>query len=194
MNQDFWRDRWAEKKIGFHEGAPNALLSSHIDALKGCKRVLVPLAGRAVDIIFLRDRGHEVVGVEFVQQAIDEMGPMDGITMVCSDFFAVTPEKVGTFDAIYDRAAMVAIDPALRDNYAATCRALLKPDAPTLLVAFAYDQSRANGPPWSLDRAAIDRHFAGRAIEALESRAVPAPGSLGAAGVTDVSETLYRIV
>ena len=194
VEREFWEERWADGRIGFHEGKPNELLAAHIKALEGRKRVLVPLAGRAIDMVFLRDHGHEVVGVEFVQKAIDDMGTLDGITMVCADFFDVTPERVGTFDAIYDRAAMVAIDPALRAKYVATCRRLLKDGAPTLLVAFSYDQSIASGPPWSVNRAAVDTLFAGRTIEVLAERAVPPPGSLGAAGVTDVRETLYRIL
>lgn len=190
MAQEFWTEKWAQNKTAFHEGKPNELLAAHVDVLAGRTRVLVPLAGKSVDMLFLRDRGHEVVGVEYVQQAIDEFGAVPGVTMVCADYFTLRSEQVGTFDAIYDRAAMVAIDPADRGRYVATCRALLREGAPMLLVAFSYDQTRANGPPWSIDRAAVDALFAGWSITELATHAVPAPGSLGA---IDVQETLYLL-
>ena len=34
--------------------------------------MLVPLCGKAIDMAFIADMGHEVVGVEGVRQAIDE--------------------------------------------------------------------------------------------------------------------------
>lgn len=210
----FWNDRWAQQKIGFHQGKPNELLVGNIAALEGERdklRILVPLAGKAEDLWWLAARGHEVVGVEFVMQAVQdffaargldigkhehELGPFraftaHGVTMLCEDIFAITREAVGSFDAIYDRAALVAIEPSERARYVETCRALSKPDARTLLISLAYDQSRAPGPPWSLDGAAIEALYGN--ADALQSHTVAPPPRLADAGVQAMEETAYLV-
>ena len=70
MEPDFWRARWSEGRIGFHEGAPNAHLRQNLDVLAGARRVLVPLCGKAEDLAFLAASGREVVGVELVEDAV----------------------------------------------------------------------------------------------------------------------------
>src|SRR4051812_16271005 len=111
-DHSFWNGRWAQKQIGFHEGKPNELLVAHVARIEsaGTKlRILVPLAGKAADLAWLAARGHEVVGVEFVRQAIEELfaetKDATGLTMICDDFFAVHSDTAGRFDVIYDRAA-----------------------------------------------------------------------------------------
>jgi thiopurine S-methyltransferase len=211
----FWQERWDRGEIGFHEGAPNDLLVAHIGALERDRaerlRVLVPLAGKAEDSWWLADRGHEVVGVEFVMEALEAfyssrgidlrqhehaLGSLraftaGGVTMLCDDFFAVTPAAVGTFDAIYDRAALVALEPSTRARYVELCRALCKPDARVLLIAFTYDQTKAPGPPWSLDRATVEALWG--PVTPLQTRASPPSGRLAAAGVESLAETAYLV-
>jgi thiopurine S-methyltransferase len=69
MNED-WIGRWRDGRIGFHEGRPNGLLERHADRLSGCRRVLVPLCGKAEDMAWLAARGHEIVGVELAEAAV----------------------------------------------------------------------------------------------------------------------------
>lgn len=196
MEHEFWNSRWAAKQTAFHEGKPNELLAAHVSRLG--KRVLVPLCGKSVDLAFLAEQGHEVVGVEFVQQAIDEYFEEGGdrrVTMICDDIFNITPERVGRFDAIYDRAALVALEPSTRERYVAACRALLTPSATTghFLIGFGYDQTITAGPPWSVDEATVRTLFADRTIEVLQTHQVPAPGRLGQAGLKSIDETAYFI-
>ena len=212
--REFWSERWSLGQTGFHEGAPNDLLVKHIARIEGVKaraRVLVPLSGKAVDLRWLAERGHEVVGVEFVDEAVraffDEqrLQPVasqiggaralsaGGVTLVCGDFFDVASEALGRFDVVYDRAALVAIAPPLRAPYVERCRARLAEGGVTFLVAFAYDQSLASGPPFSIDtemvRALYSSHFT--TIETLETRATPASKRLADAGIPALMETAY---
>ena len=53
MTHELWRSRWAEGRIGFHEGRTNAFLAKFIDRFKGRERILVPLCGKADDMAFL---------------------------------------------------------------------------------------------------------------------------------------------
>ncbi len=209
---EFWSAKWSEGQIGFHEGVPNDLLVAHVGVLereRGPLRVLAPLAGKAEDLAWLAARGHEVVGVEFVAQAIEaffaarrveprrhalgsfEAFTADRVTMVCADFFALTAEALGRFDAIYDRAGLVAVDPSLRTRYVEVCRSLCRGDARGLLVALAYDQSKAEGPPWSLDGAMVQSLWPG--ATPLQTRQVGTAPRLAEAGVPHFEETAYAI-
>ena len=66
----FWFDRWREGQIGFHEGKPNPHLSQYAGELGAGKRVLVPLCGKAEDLVFLASLGHTVIGCELVEDAV----------------------------------------------------------------------------------------------------------------------------
>jgi thiopurine S-methyltransferase len=214
LGRGFWSERWRQGAIGFHEGAANDLLVASVAELergRGKLRILVPLAGKADDMAWLADRGHEVVGVEFVIDAVEaffaargvdlgsivtRLGSLDafahgGVTMLCQDFFRLTAEDIGNFDALYDRAALVAVEPAMRARYVEVCRALCKPDARALVIAMSYDQSKTGGPPWSCDRDQVLALFPN--ARALQTRSVPTSPRLTAAGVPALEETAYLV-
>ena len=90
MNPDFWESRWREGQIGFHEGAPNVFLNEHVAKLGASRRVLVPLCGKSEDLAFLAARGHAVVGVELVDDAVRAFFAEHGLTPT------VTPRGVLT--------------------------------------------------------------------------------------------------
>lgn len=175
MERSFWEERWREGRIGFHEGAPNKFLSRHAPRLAG--RVLVPLCGKAEDLAFLASRGHDVVGVELVEDAVraffTEHGvtptvtARDGlveyragsITIFAGDVFATTRAVVGDLDAVYDRAALVALPPELRPRYVDHLRTLVAVGTPGLLVTLEYEQERMPGPPFAVLEAEVRTHY-----------------------------------
>jgi len=205
MSFEEWNQRWEQDRIGFNEGQPNAFLVKHAAKFGKPRRILVPLAGKAADMHWLSGKGFDVVGIEFVQKAIDaffketakvatphRLGAhdafyADGVTLVHADIFDVTPETIGHFDAVYDRAALVALDPSQRLAYAKRCRELLTPGGGILLIGFSYDQTQREGPPWSVDQAAVHETYAGMTIEVLETRGVPE------SKITGLEETVYWI-
>ena len=219
LGPEFWKRRWEDKQTGFHEGAPNALLAAHAARLDARPsearaeplRVLVPLAGKAVDMKWLAERGSQVVGVEVYWGAVraffdeQELAPpvvgiderrslsANGVTLVCADIFDITPAMLGTFDAVYDRAALVALEPSTRARYVATLRKMLAEHGVIFLVAFAYDQTKTQGPPWSIDEATVRSLYAPAQIEILEKRAVSASKRLADAGVPTLEETAYLV-
>lgn len=173
MDPEFWRARWQEGKIGFHEGKPNALLAQFAARLDGMRRVLVPLCGKSDDLAYLASLGHEVVGIELVADAVRaffvEHGltpsvdgarySAAGITLIAANVFEVTRADTGPIDAIYDRAALVALPPETRLQYIAHLRALAG-NVPGLLVAIEYPQDLMPGPPFSVPDAEVRTHFA----------------------------------
>lgn len=185
MDPAFWRSRWQDGRIAFHEGRPNSYLERHADQLAGRRRVFVPLCGKTEDLAFLASQGHEVIGVELVEDAvraffsehqitpaITQRGELvefaaPPITLLAGDFFATSAETLGAFDAIYDRAALVALPEDLRTRYVAHLRALAPPGTRIILLAFEYDQSKMSGPPFSVDEHAVRQLYKGAAIEVL---------------------------
>ena len=208
----YWRQRWETGQTAFHEGKPNDLLVEHAALLAGAARVLVPLAGKSHDLHALAAAGHDVVGVEGVELACrqffdearlpyTEAAPGrfrargGRIELVRANFFDAARIGLGTFDAVWDRAALIAVDPADRARYADVIRALVRPRGRVLVVTFAYDQSLFAGPPWSLDAAALRALFLPRGFVAtpVAAGAVAPNEKLRAAGVRDIREELVLL-
>lgn len=176
MESSFWRERWQEGKIGFHEGKPNTFLAEHLGRVSG-RRVFVPLCGKTEDLAYLAAQGRDVVGVELVEDAVRAYfaehaiepqvrahgeitaytaGPL---TILAGDLFAVTPKLVGPIDAIYDRAALIALPQEMRATYIAHVRALAGVNTPVLLVALEYPQDQMEGPPFSVSDPEVRTHY-----------------------------------
>lgn len=54
------------------------------------------------------------------------------------------------FDAVWDRASLVALNPHTRPRYVTALLRLLAPDAQYLVNFCEYDQTLMNGPPFSV--------------------------------------------
>lgn len=167
MNDD-WLERWQVGRIGWHEADGNRSLRKHWQA--SGRRVLVPLCGKSQDLLWLAEEGNEVVGVELSEIAakafFDEnnigyarvAGELaayaadDGrITIYCGDYFKFSlSNTIAAFDAYYDRGALVAVVPEIREAYVRHSRSLLGADAVKLIISVEYDQSVASGPPFSI--------------------------------------------
>jgi thiopurine S-methyltransferase len=191
-----WTQRWREGRIGFHEGEPNRHLVKYASRLHG--RVLVPLCGKAVDLTHLVELGHDVVGVELAEQAVrayfderrltptvERRGPFTvftggGVTVLAGDVFATTPELVGRVDSIYDRAALIALPPETRARYVRQLQSLA-PGAPAFLITLVYDQSRMEGPPFSVPEAEVRALYAD--VELLERTQAKSGGKCADSGV-----------
>jgi thiopurine S-methyltransferase len=198
---DEWLARWRDGRIGFHEGHPNALLERHLSQLAGHRRVLVPLCGKAEDLAFLAAHGHQVLGVELAERAVREFfdahalapsilqrGPFASysagpITLLVGDWFATTPELIGPIDALYDRAALIALPADLRPRYVAHLRTLLPAAAPGLVITLEYDQQLMAGPPFAVHESELRSLHAGRVIELLEERPATGGGKCTQSGV-----------
>ncbi len=168
MKPEFWLEAWKSGKRGFHRDAVHPDLPAYArDVLPENGTVLVPLCGATHDLKWLAGHGYHTIGVELSPIAAQELAERDGlvqdgelapytrwsadgITLLVGDFFALTPEHTGPVDAIWDRAALVALHPSMRADYLRVERSLLKPGGRLLLNVLSYDQSTRDGPPWSV--------------------------------------------
>ena len=164
-----WHERWAQGRIGFHRSEINDHLLRHADTLpKGSPRVLVPLCGKSIDMHWLVSQGASVNGVELVQAAIDDFWAEADVvpqqtqngaltqtahgelSILQADIFAVTPEHLGLVDAVYDRAALIAIPPGEQSRYARHILSLVRPGGVILLLTYDMPLPPEQGPPFSV--------------------------------------------
>lgn len=201
MEAPFWHERWAKREIGFHMPKPHAALDRYWSSLKldPGSRVFVPLAGKSLDLVWLAQDGHPVVGIELSSVAVDEFKTEHpgetAIDLRCGDFFDLTPDTLDPIDAIFDRAALVALPPAMRRDYAAHITALSKPGTQMLLVTMEYEQSQMKGPPHAVLESEVQSLYGAHYdIETLERIEVLADyPRMIERGVTALAERVYRL-
>ena len=201
-----WLERWREGRIGWHEEEGNASLKKHWSA-EG-RRVLVPMCGKTVDMLWLEERGNSVVGVELsdiAARAFFEENELEytiregrlpayaaedrNITIYCGDLFDFDePGHTGW----YDRGAFVATPAEQRPAYANHIDALLKPDAHKLLITLDYDDNIATGPPFSIPREEIRRYWPDlREVDRYDD-IENGPPKFREAGLKTMFETIWR--
>ena len=215
MEARFWHERWDKGEIGFHQHDGNRSLRIGADALglvPGA-RVLVPLCGKSVDMAWLRERGCEVLGVELSEVAVaaffEERGVSPetsdggaglrryaghGYTLYVGDFFALGGSQLGRLDAVFDRAALVALPADLRRRYAGHLKRLAGA-APIVLVTLGYHPAEMNGPPFTVVDAEVETLFgATHALSRLTAREVLEEESgLRKRGLSSLTETCWLL-
>jgi thiopurine S-methyltransferase len=207
---EYWRERWEQGRTGFHRTDVNPCLLAHHEVLADSVRVLVPLCGKTVDLEWLVVHGYEVVGIELSDLAAQAFFAERGLTaerreqggfvhyrhgsltILVGDFFAADRQELGSFDGVYDRAAMIALPAEVRARYTEHLQTLLSPKAKLLLVTLHFDAD--GGPPFSVSPADVAASYAKAAIAPLSSddarEELPA---LVEAGATFVKENVYAI-
>ncbi len=196
MEANFWHHKWGKNEIGFHENQPNPLLIKHLAALQlaPSARLFIPLCGKTLDIGWLLTQGYSIAGAELSQLAVDQLFEQlnlvpaiiqdgehlhyqaKGIDIFVGDILELTPSTLGDIDAVYDRAAIVALPPAMRSAYTQHIEALTNV-APQLVITYEYDQNQADGPPFSVSLNELTQRYSEHyRITVLTTQ--PVPGGL----------------
>lgn len=174
MESEYWIGRWQRGETGWHQSEVEPALIKRFAALAPTL-ILVPLCGKSLDVAWLASQGHQVVGVELSTLAIEAFFSehklhfekskiadftvyrSQRITIFNGDIFKFTPEllegqKLG---AIYDRAALIALPPELRQQYVEHLKQLIaRARTPTgfefLQIVLERSAHDNNGPPFSV--------------------------------------------
>ncbi|CAA6802974.1 MAG: Thiopurine S-methyltransferase (EC [uncultured Sulfurovum sp.] len=173
-----WLERWKNREIGFNQESENPFMVKYFKHLnlQNESRILVPLCGKTIDIAWLLSEGYAVAGVELSEQAVIELfEELDIVPTVSNvgelklysteklhvyvgDIFKLNSKILGKVDAIYDRAALVALSTEVRLAYTQHLRELSN-HAPQLLLCFEYDQSLMNRTPYSVEESEVRKHY-----------------------------------
>lgn len=208
LRHEFWHQRWEQDQIGFHQEAINAYLTSHWEelGLATGAPVFVPLCGKSLDMLWLHEQGHPVFGIELSRKAVEaffhenDIEPSineterfveysaDQLTLFAGDYFQLQAGDLGQIHAVFDRAALIALPPEMRHNYAEQMAALLAPDAHILLITMHYPQGVLEGPPFSVEEEEIQTLFS-TAFYIDNKGSWPAEGPRG----VPVEETVFLL-
>jgi len=215
MQPEFWHKKWASNQIGFHLPQVNPYLQRHWPelAIPARARVLVPLCGKSLDLLWLAGQGHQVLGIELSQTAVEDffseqqLAPevsdagafkvyrAGAIELWCGDFFALTARDVADCAALYDRAALIALPPPMRERYGAHLQQILPAELRGLLITLDYDQAQLPGPPFAVEDDEVQRSWGcfWRLHMLQEQDVLGESWKFLRAGVTRLVERVYRI-
>lgn len=215
MQPGFWHERWQDNRIGFHGDVPLPLLEKHWPSLGLApgSHVFVPLCGKSLDMAWLAEQGHRVLGIELsplaVEQFFEERGlqpdVVDGAAgihytagayeLVVGDAFAIPSELLAGCAGVYDRAALVALPPDMRATYAETTWRRLPAGCRGLLVTLEYPQAERAGPPFSVAEEEVHERFDDAwSVELAERRDILAgEPAFQADGVSAMYTAVYRM-
>ncbi|KTD76339.1 thiopurine S-methyltransferase [Legionella waltersii] len=214
--QQFWRTLWNEGRLPFHKDEVNEDLVRFFPLLNmpPNSRVLVPLCGKSVDMLWLVQQGYQVIGIELVEKAVHEFAAehsidfkqerlghttryfTDNLDVLVADIFTMDKSLIAPVDGIYDRGALVALPGQLRPNYADICMSWLKPNASILLKTLEYDQRLMEGPPYSVSSEEVKQLYRGSTHIGLLKNQVRDPLStdhLFQRGVQNVRDFVWLI-
>ena len=170
MEKEYWLERWKQGDIGFHQSTVNPYLREYWQKLHLApgSKVFMPLCGKSRDMLWLREQGYGVLGVEFSGLAAEEFFIESGYTpqrtasdkfihleangmrILCGDFFDLCKNDLAKISAVYDRAALIALPPEMRKRYVHHLLNILPPNAQILLITLEYPDAEMSGPPFSV--------------------------------------------
>lgn len=220
METEYWLKRWREGRTGWHHEEVMPLLVQHWSALnvRPGARVLVPLCGKSLDMLWLSQQGMRVLGIDVSPIAIESFlaenqlhartrstaegthyevtnAPGGDIEIINGDVFEADSEAVAQCAAFYDRAALIAMPAPMRDRLANDVYLQLPADSSGLLITLDYPEHEMQGPPFSVDDAEVHRLFDRQwNVERLERRDILASQPMfSGQGVTALHTTVYAL-
>jgi thiopurine S-methyltransferase len=215
MDASFWLDCWREGRTGFHRSEVMPLLERHWPSLQVPRgtRVLVPLAGKTLDMAWLASQGLRVLGVELSPLAVQAFFAERGleprrhaspcgehyvagdIEIIQGNVFDLDDATLSGCGAVYDRAALIALPAPMRQQYVGSVYARLPAGCRGLLITLDYPPGEMEGPPFTVPPAEVRRLFeADWRVAALEHRDIHAnePG-LAARGLSALATDVFRL-
>ena len=224
MDLAFWLERWEKDEIGFHQQVINPYLVyfygdkgpavEQRDKLK----VFVPLCGKSKDMLWLSQNNYKVFGVECSERAVRGFFEENAlnyrhakkdqhslyltsdqtaeIEVFQGDFFALQQEDLDDVTDIFDRASLIALPVEMRERYTEKMTELQKPGTRSLLVTLSYDQSKMDGPPFSVSEENIhDLYSENFSIEKLcFKEMIDDEPKFKSRGLPSLLETVYKLV
>jgi thiopurine S-methyltransferase len=184
MHADFWLERWRDGRTFFHQPKVMPSLQKYWPtlAVPAGSRVLVPLCGKSLDMFWLAEQGMRVLGVELSQIAVEQFFAEHAlqaeitesalgrhysasarnmnIEIICGDIFKLDAATLSSCTAVYDRAALIALPPPMREPYVRHIYGQLADGFRGILITLDYAQELMGGPPFSVHDGEVQTLYA----------------------------------
>jgi thiopurine S-methyltransferase len=182
MEISYWQSRWRKGNTGWHIDTvypPLIHLWSRL-GLNADARVIVPLCGKSLDLLWLSDHCDTVTGVEVSPKALSQVMQQhnepfikdsnhgftiyrsDSLVLWEGDFAKLPAGEIPAQDLIYDKASIVALPAEKRPYHAEKIIELSSCYTQLLIQTFEYNQSEMTGPPFSVDEEELKKLFGHR--------------------------------
>jgi len=214
MGKEYWLNKWLQNDIKFNQDEVNTHLQHYYSKLNlnRSDRIFVPLCGKSIDMLWLAQKGHPIVGVEFspiacksffeennlpYQEKTQEAFTVyynNTIMIYCGDFFALTPGLIGNVKAVYDRGGFIALSPSIRKQYVEHLVTLIPAGSKVFMTTIEYDQQQMDGPPYSTSFDNIKQFYGPHFhIDRLEHTPYELPEHLREKGLQSADSSIYII-
>lgn len=162
LDHTYWNNRYRNAETGWDIGHASPPLTAFFDQLTDKHtRILIPGCGNAYEVSYLLENGFQNITVidiapdltaSLQKKFADHTGKE--LTILTGDFFDLR----GSFDLIVEQTFFCALDPQLRQAYAAKMHELLAPQG--MLAGLLFNRSFEGGPPFGGDKASYEKIFA----------------------------------
>jgi len=150
----FWDERFAQGFMPWDRGGVPEQLRTFV-AASPPMTTLIPGCGTGYELAALCEAGWDATAIDFAPVAVASARAAVGewrARIVEADFFSWVPAQA--LDLIYERAFLCAMPRAMWPQVAARWATLLAPGA--LLAGYFFFDDAVKGPPFGIDRAALD--------------------------------------
>lgn len=170
-DNELWQQSWRDRDIAFHQHVVNPHLVKFWQNLRltASDRVFVPLCGKSLDLLWLAEQGHPVIGVELSPLAVraffreNKLQPTrrklgkfmlwehGRISILCGDFFQLCAADLGEIAAVFDRASLTALPDDIRVAYITQLKNILPANCKMLLLTTEEpEEGETQGQPFAV--------------------------------------------
>ena len=148
LNASYWNNRYLNEETGWDIGYANPVLVDFVmNNYDKSTRILIPGLGKGYELEYLWKHGYtNVFGLDVSTEArtkfLNRTPSFPADQYIIQDFF----EHSDKYNLILEQTFFCALDPKLRERYAAKMNELLEPKG--LLFGLLFNFNRVEGPPF----------------------------------------------
>jgi methyl halide transferase len=130
LDEQYWSNRYSNDTAVWDTGSITTPIKEYIDQLHNQSlNILIPGCGNSHEAEYLLQKGfHSITLIDIstllCRQLVKKLAPYKaaGLQIICGDFF----DHHGQYDLIVEQTFFCALDPSLRNAYAAKMQQLLR--------------------------------------------------------------------